>query len=109
MIEQVEHSKPHLHLVLLSAEAQPVLLDRLNVERIEAPKSRVVSRADKFTSFVHNGVRKSGVNVQNGHHCHLPRRIELSPRQKAVGRVEWQRATSIRPDHRLRIVSEVLV
>lgn len=106
MIEQVEHSEPHLYLVLLAVKWQPEFLEHLNIERIKTPESLVVSWADKLASFVHNGVRKSSVNIPNRHHYELPGRVELSPCQEAIGRVKRYEAASVCPDYRLRVVSE---
>jgi len=87
VIEQVEDAQSDFHLPLLG-KGEPELSVCLKIEGVEVAKAVIVSGADEITSFVHNGVRKSGVNVENGHDCHPPRRIELSPRQEAVRGIE---------------------
>src|SRR5580704_285344 len=109
MIEQIEHPEPQLHRVLLPVKGQPEVLEHLKIERIKPRESLIVSRTDEITLFVHHGIRKSGVNIQDWHEHQLPRPVELSPRQEAVGRIEGRRTASVGLDHGLGIISEELV
>src|ERR1700690_3911667 len=44
VVEQVEHSKPHLHGVLFAVKGQPELSKHLKIERIKPRESLIVSR-----------------------------------------------------------------
>ena len=49
------------------------------------------------------------MNIQDWHEDQLPGRVELSPCQEAIGRIEGHRSASVRLDHGLGIVSEELI
>src|SRR5258706_9345155 len=91
VIEQVEHSKPQLHGVLLAVKGHPEAPEHLKIELIKPWESLIVSRTDDITPFVHHGIRKAGMNIQDWHEHQFPGRVELCPRQEAVGGIEGQR------------------
>src|ERR1700724_1279714 len=109
MIEQIEHPEPQLHRVLLPVKGQPEVLEHLKIKRIKSRESLIVSQTDEITLFVHHGIWKSGVNIQDWHEHQLPGPIEFSPCQEAVGRIEGQRTARVGLDHGLRVISEELV
>src|ERR1700733_1133256 len=109
MIEQIEHPEPQLHGVLLPVKGQSEVLEHLKVKRIKSWESLIVSRTDEITLFVHHGIWKSGVNIQDWHEHHLPRPVKLPPCQEAVGCIEGQRTARVGLDYGLGIVSEELV
>src|ERR1700719_4581397 len=109
MIEQIEHPEPQLHRVLLPVKGQPEVLEHLKIKRIKSRESLIVSRADEITLFVHHGIWKSGVNIQDWHEHQLPRPVKLPPGQEAVGCIEGQRTARVGLDHGLGVVPEELV
>lgn len=109
MVEQVEDAESQLHGVFLAAEWNLEFSEHLKIERIEFGVPLVVSWTDKISLLVYDRIGKTVVNVEYRHQGQLPRRCELAPRQKTIGRVESQGSASIRLDHRLRIITEELV